>query len=92
MNYLIDHILYQIFKIILSILSKKHEAVNVNPPIRIYVKKTPENRIIFRIKTGYYLKLLTIETVKLLGSPKNKMTKDKNGENVPPLEINVGPS
>ena len=25
--------------------------------------------------------------MKLLGSTKNKITKDKNGENVPPLEI-----
>ena len=27
------------------------------------------------------------ETMKLLGSDKNKITKDKNGENVPNLEI-----
>ena len=37
----------------------------------------------FRIKTGYYLELLTPETMKLLGSTKIKITKDKNGENVP---------
>ena len=47
-----------------------------------------ENRIIFRIKTGYYLELLTPETVKLLGSTENKTTKDKNGENVPHFETN----
>ena len=40
----------------------------------------------FKIKSGYYLELLTPETMKLLGSTKNKVTKDKNGENVPPLE------
>ena len=39
------------------------------------------------MKTGYYLELLTLETMKLLGSTKSKITKDKNGENVPHLEI-----
>ena len=43
----------------------------------IYVNKI-ENRITFKINTGYYLELLTPETVKLLGSTKNKITKDKN--------------
>ena len=46
-----------------------------------------ENRIRFKIKTGYYLELLTIETMILLGSTENKITKDKNVENVPHLEI-----
>ena len=41
----------------------------------------------FKIKAGYYRELLTPETVKLLGSTKSKKTKDKNGENVPHLEI-----
>ena len=40
-----------------------------------------------RSKTGYYLELLTPEMMKLLGSTKNKITKDENGENVPHLEI-----
>ena len=40
-----------------------------------------------KIKTGYHLKLLTPETIKLLGSNKSKITKDKNSENVPNLEI-----
>ena len=35
----------------------------------------------------YCLELLTSETMKLLGSTENKITKDKNGENVPHLEI-----
>ena len=54
--------------------------------IRIYAIKL-ENRITFKIKTGYYLELLTAGTTKLLGNTKNKTTKDKNGENVPHLEI-----
>ena len=40
-----------------------------------------------KIKNGYYLELLTPETMKLLGSLESKITKDKNGENVPHLEI-----
>ena len=65
---------------------KKHETVADNPSIRIYVNKI-ENRIIFRIKTGYYLEPLTPETMKLLGSTKSKITKEKNRENMPYLEI-----
>ena len=52
----------------------------------IYVNKI-ENRVTFKIKNGYSLELLTPETMKLLGSTENKITKDKNGENVPHLEI-----
>ena len=47
-----------------------------------------ENRVTFKIKTGYSLELLTFETMKLLGSIENKITKDKNSKNLPHLEIN----
>ena len=67
------------------ILKKHSESVD-NPPIRIYVNRT-ENRITFKIKSGYYLELLTPETMKLLGSAESKITKDKKGENVPRLEV-----
>ena len=61
-----------------------------NPSIRVCINKI-ENRITFRIKTGYYLEPLTPETMKLLGSTKRKIAKDENGENVPYLEmIEVG--
>ena len=50
-----------------------------NPPIRIYVNKI-ENRITFEMMAGYYLELLTSETMELLGSTKNTKTKDENGE------------
>ena len=46
-----------------------------------------ENRITFKIKTGYYLEFLTPETMKLIGRTKSKINKDKNSENVPHLEI-----
>ena len=65
---------------------KKHSESIDNPSIRMYVNRT-ENRITFKIKSGYYLELLTSETMKLLGSTESKITKDKNGENVPHLEI-----
>ena len=41
----------------------------------------------FKIKTGYYLELLTPETRKILGSTKGKATKYENGKNIPQLEI-----
>ena len=41
----------------------------------------------FKIKSGYYLELVTPETMKLIGSTKSMITKDINGENVPRLEI-----
>ena len=52
----------------------------------IYVNRI-ESRITFKIKTGFYLEVLTPETMKLLGSTKNEINKDKNGENVLYLEI-----
>ena len=45
-----------------------------------------KNRIVFKTKTGYKLELLTSETIKLLGSTKKDVDKDKDGENVPKLE------
>ena len=74
-----DHILYLIFKITLNIYLKSM-GKTVNPWIRIYTNKI-ESRIMFKIKTGYYFKLLTLETIYLLGHIKSKIKKDKNGEN-----------
>ena len=62
---------------------KKHGEKIDKPSIRIYINKI-ENRITFEIKTRYYLEILTPETKKLL---EKEITKDKNGENVPHLEI-----
>ena len=67
------------------ILKKHGESVD-NLSIRMYMNRI-ENRITFKIKNGYYLELLTAETMNLLGSTESKITKDKNGENVPHLEI-----
>ena len=67
------------------ILKKHNENVD-NPSIKIYLNKI-ENIITFKIKTEYYIELLTPEKMKLLGSSESKITKDKNGENGPHLEI-----
>ena len=57
-----------------------------NPHLRIYVNKI-ENRLTLTIKTEYYLELLIPEAIKLIGSTKSKIDRDKNGENVPHLKI-----
>ena len=59
--------------------------MNDNPSIKIYVNKI-ENKIRSKIKTGYYLELLTPKTMKILGSSKKKINKDENSENIPHLE------
>ena len=65
----------------------KNHGENVDKPwVQIYVNKT-ENMITFKVKDGYSIKLLTSKTMKLLGSTESKITKDKNGENVPHLEF-----
>ena len=87
LSYQMDHIQYQIFKIILSIFLKNSESVD-DPPIEIFVSKN-ENRIIFKIKNGYFLELLTPKTMKVLGSTESKITGEKKGENVPHLEVVV---
>ena len=56
-----------------------------NPPVQIYPNKV-KNRIVFKIKTGYKLELLTPETMTLSGSTKKDVDKNKNGENVRKLE------
>ena len=65
---------------------KKHVILTDNPSVKIYSNKI-KNRIVFKIKNGYKLELLTPETMKLLGSTKKVAGKDKNGEKVPNLEI-----
>ena len=67
------------------ILKKLGENTNKSS-VQIYVNKI-ENRITFKIKDRYSLELLTPNTMKLLGSTKSEISKDKNGENVPHLEI-----
>ena len=72
-----DHILYQIFKIILNVFKKKKKD-NDNLLIRTYV-----NKIENRIKSWAF----NIWTIKLLGSIENEINKNINGQNTPHLEI-----
>ena len=64
---------------------KKHEKIGEKAPILIYAN-TINNRIVFKIKSGYKLVLLSKETMKLLGSTKDTIDADKISENVPKLE------
>ena len=52
-----------------------------NLPVQIYTNEI-KNRCFFK-KGGYKLELLSLETMKLLGSTKNDLDQDKNGEYVP---------
>ena len=65
---------------------KKHGENTNKPSLQRYVNRI-ENRITFKIKDGYSLELLAPETMKLLGSTKNKITEDEKDENVPHLKI-----
>ena len=64
---------------------KKHETITNTAPVLIYANKII-NRIVFKIKSGYKLELLSKETMKLLGSTSNTIDADKDSENVPRLE------
>ena len=64
---------------------KKHETIGENAPILIH-SNTINDRIVFKIKSRYKLELLSKETMKLLGSTKDIIDKDKNSENVARLE------
>ena len=68
-----------------AFIIKKYETLTQNPSVQIYLNKI-KNRIVFKVKTGYKLELLSPETMKLLGSTKKDVDQDKDGENVPKLE------
>ena len=57
-------------------ITKKHETLTENLPIQIYPNKI-KKRIVFKIKTGYKLELLTPETIKLLRSTKKDVDSEK---------------
>ena len=52
---------------------KKHETLANNPATKKYINKL-ENRITFTIKTGYYLELVTVKKMELLGNKWNRIT------------------
>ena len=63
---------------------KKYETLAENSPVQIYPNKI-KNKIVFKVKTGCKLELLSPETMKLLGSTKD-IDQHKDGEHVPKLE------
>ena len=63
----------------------KHETIADNPPLQICPNNI-KNTIVFKVKTGCKLKLLSPEIMKLLGSAKKDIDKDKDGEDVPKLD------
>ena len=81
LSYRMDHIQYQIFKIILNIFSRNTVKVLIIHQLE-YLQI--ELKIELRLR---YLELLTPETMKLLRSTESKITKNKNGQNVPHLEV-----
>ena len=64
---------------------KRHETLTENLLIQICLNKI-KNKTVFKIKTGFKLETLTPETMRLLGSAKKDVDKDKDGENLPKLE------
>ena len=69
----------------LEYVIKKLEKIGKTAPTIIYTNKI-SNSIVFQIKTGYKLELLSKETMKLLGSTKDTIDADKSSKNVPRLE------
>ena len=63
---------------------KKYKTIAYVSPVLIYVNKI-NNRIAFKIKSGYKLELLSKETMRLLGSTTNSIDKNKNSELVSKL-------
>ena len=63
----------------------KHETIADNLLLQICPNKI-ENTVVFKVKTGYKLELLSPEIKKLLGSVKKDIDKDKDGEDLPKLE------
>ena len=64
---------------------KRHETIADISPVLIFVNEI-NNRIAFKIKSGYKLELLSKETMRLLGSSADTIDGDKNSELVPKLE------
>ena len=87
LNYLTDHQLIFNTRYSRLLWLYNQKALHKNPPITIYVNKI-DKRIRFRIKTEHFLKLLTLETLKLLGSiDKKDINKDEYSRSLPHLEI-----
>ena len=70
----------------LEIIQKHEPTIKTNEESAVLIYQNEfKNRIIFKIKTGYKLELLTNETTKVSGDGP-KIDKDKNSKNVPELD------
>ena len=65
---------------------KKHETLLTILLTHLYINRI-NNRLVFKIKDGYKLKLETSGTMKLLGSIKKLIDKTKNRKNVASHEV-----
>ena len=71
------HLIYQIVLILLMVFRIiLNTLLTESLPVQIYTNKI-KTRIVFNIKAGYKLELLTPETMRLLGSTKKDVDADK---------------
>ena len=83
--YQMDLIPFVTFKITLNLSPRNTKLLTENLPVQIYPNKIKKN--VFKIKMGYKLELLTPETMRLLGSTKKDVDKNKDNKNGPKLEF-----
>ena len=69
----------------LEFIIKKHATLAENPLVQIYPNKI-KNRIVFKVKAGYKLELLSPESMRLLGSTKKDIDQNKDRGNEPKLK------
>ena len=60
---------------------QKHDLITTTPLTQIYINSM-EKKITFKIKSGYYFDVLTVKTIKLLGSTDRRKTDSKDEENI----------
>lgn len=61
---------------------QKHDLITTTPLAQIYINSM-EKKITFKIKSGYYFDVLTVKTIKLLGSTDRRKTDSKDEDNIP---------
>ena len=86
-KYLMDHVLLQIFKIILSITSKIMKYLLIILQCKFISTKLMIKLLLKSNQDIILLELLTTETMTLLECKEKKIETDENSENVSQLEI-----
>ena len=85
LNCLVDHISYQTLRTNFKNIINKDETL-INHQFK-YKSTKFRKKVKFKIKTQYYLELITPETVKLLKSTGRRISNNKNGENKSHLDV-----